>query len=247
MTEFMGKVALVTGASSGIGRAVATALARQGARVVLAARSAQALEETAQELGSEVAWRSTDVSCEDQVASLVEFAVSRFGRLDLAFNNAGSCHPPCLLHELSAQEFLQDMNVNAAGVFYCLKHEIPLMLSQGEGVIVNDSSINGLSAVLGKQAGYTASKFAIEGLTRTAALDYAERGIRVNAVAPAGFPTPMLLGFTNHHPEVVADLLPMKRVPQMHEIVDVVLWLLSSRSSFVTGQTIAVDGGFLAR
>lgn len=247
MGEFEGRVVIVTGAGSGIGRAVALALGAEGARLILANRTEETGLALQREIGENAFFVPADVSLERDSRSLVEAAVRRWGRLDLAFNNAGYCNPPSPLAEQSLEDFDRCYSVNARGVFLCMKAQIPQMLSGGGGAIVNNSSVNALSPVQGGQAAYTASKFAVTGLTRTAGLDYAAQGIRVNAVAPAGFVTPMLEGFTHGHNEVVAEMLPMRRLPQMREITDVVLWLLSSRSSFLTGHTVPVDGGLMCR
>lgn len=249
MNRFEGKVALVTGGGSGIGRAAALAFAREGARVLVANRSDEAGGSTVAAIcaaGGVAAFKRTDVSKADDVEAMIAFVVEKFGRLDVAFNNAavGGVNKP--LHEHTDEEFDEVQAINVRGVFLSMKHEICQMLAQGGGVILNTSSINGLCGVLGNQAAYTTSKFAVLGLTRTAARDYATKKIRVNALAPAGFVTPMLRRAVDDHLDFVANLLPMKRVADVDEIVGAITFLCSDEASFITGHTLAVDGGFLA-
>lgn len=252
MGELTGKVAIVTGASTGIGRAAAMALSAEDAAVVLAdvdeARG-QAVREEIHHKGGEAIFVRADVSDDSQVASAVLQAVSTFGGLDLAFNNAGIEGIQAVTHECTLENWNRTLAVNLSGVWFCMRHEIPAMLKRGGGVIVNNSSVAGLVGFGGIPA-YTASKHGIIGLTRTAALEYAEQGIRVNAVCPGVIDTEMIDRFTGHQSEAQAALLatePVGRLGRPEEIADAVVWLCSSRSSFVTGQAIAVDGGFVAR
>lgn len=252
MGELTGKVAIVTGASTGIGRAAALALSAEDAAVVLAdvddARGL-AVSEEIRHKGGEAIFVRTDVSDDAQVASAVLQAVSTFGGLDLAFNNAGIEGVQAVTHECTVENWNRTLAINLSGVWFCMRHEIPAMLKRGGGVIVNNSSVAGLVGFGGIPA-YTASKHGIIGLTRTAALEYAEQGIRVNAVCPGIIDTEMIDRFTGHQSEAQEALLatePVGRLGRPEEIADAVVWLCSSRASFVTGQAIAVDGGFVAR
>lgn len=252
MGELEGKVAIVTGASAGIGLAAAQALAGQGAHVVLAdvqdergSREAEAIRE----LGGVAMYVHCDVSRDADVASLVDHCVQRFGRLDMAFNNAGIEGETGLTAQCSDDNWNRVLAVNLTGVWQCMRHEIPAMLDSGGGSIVNCSSIAGLVGFAGVPA-YVASKHGIVGLTRTAALEYATQGIRVNAVCPGVIKTEMIDRFVGDDPQALAQLVqgePIGRMGEPREIADAVVWLCSHRSSFVTGQAIAVDGGFVAR
>jgi len=252
MNDLAGKVAVVTGASAGIGRSAAIALAAKGASVVLAdlddARGSQVATEINDKGG--VAWFiHTDVSDDDQVAALVAFTVETFGGLDLAFNNAGIEGTPAVTHECTPENWQRTLAVNLTGVWSCMRHEIPRMLERGGGSIVNCSSVAGLVGFASIPA-YTASKHGVVGLTKTAALEYAEAGIRVNAVCPGVIDTEMVERFTGGQPEAEAAMLatePVGRLGRPEEIADAVVWLCSDRSSFTTGQAIAIDGGFVAR
>lgn len=252
MYELCGKAAIVTGASAGIGKATALALAEEGAGVVVADLDVARGEEVAAQIvdkGSRAVFVHVDVSDDAAVAALVSRAVAHFGRLDIAFNNAGVEGMPAPTHECTPENWSRTIAVNLGGVWSCMRHQIPQMLDNGGGVIVNNASVAGLVGFAGIPA-YTASKHAVVGLTRTAALEYAERGIRVNAVCPGVIDTEMIHRFTGDDPQVTASLLatePVGRLGRPEEVADAVVWLASDRSSFVTGQAIAVDGGFLAR
>jgi NAD(P)-dependent dehydrogenase (short-subunit alcohol dehydrogenase family) len=247
--DFKGQVALVTGAASGMGLATARAFAHAGAAVTLADISEEALQQAVDEIKS-VGGNSMgvlcDVSDEAQVAVMVERTVSTFGRLDAAFNNAGIQVPSSEVADQPAEEFDRVNAINLRGVWACMKHELLQMRKQGSGTIVNCSSIGGLTgrALL---AAYHGSKHGVIGLTRSAALEYAARGIRVNAVCPGTIDTPMVSKMLDSGMLAMNDLLrdlPMKRLGRGEEIADAVLWLCSPGSSFVTGQALAVDGGF---
>jgi NAD(P)-dependent dehydrogenase (short-subunit alcohol dehydrogenase family) len=252
MDELRGKTAIVTGASAGIGRATARALAVAGAAVVLADVDSARGEKAADELraeGHRALFVAVDVSDDLQVAAMVARTVEEFGGLDLAFNNAGVEGTPAITHECSRENWDRTLAINLTGVWNCMRHEIPRMLERGGGSIVNCSSVAGLVGFASIPA-YTASKHGVVGLTRTAALEYAEQGIRVNAVCPGVIDTEMVARFTGGRPEAAAAMVatePVGRLGRPEEIADAVVWLCSDRSSFVTGQAIAVDGGFVTR
>ena len=246
-----GRVAIVTGGGSGIGRASALALAKSGARLVIGNRSEDAGEETVRQIsdgGGEAVFQKTDVSEEGDVQALVKRAVDEFGRLDLAFNNAGVTGEDAPLAEQTAENFDFTFAVNVRGVFLCMKYEIEQMLEGGEGGrIVNNISINGFKNVFPGQGIYTASKHAVIGLTQAAAMEYAEQGIRVNAVAPGPIRTDMLEEAGEETIQQVSGSLPTGRIGNPEEIAEAVLWLCSDGASFVSGHTLVVDGGFLAQ
>lgn len=243
------KVALVTGGGSGIGRAAAEAFARDGARVVVADVATAAGEETAhliENAGGKALFVRTDVSQNDQVEAMVAAAVSTFGRLDYAFNNAGIGSGGAAIVETAEEDWDRTIAINLKGVWLCLKHECRQMLAQGGGAIVNTSSMMGQVSGPGISA-YSASKSGVLGLTRSVALDYARQGIRVNAVCPGSVWTGM-----TERPEArsameqIAAATPMGRLGVPGEIADAVVWLCSDQASFVTGQAFMLDGGFTA-
>jgi NAD(P)-dependent dehydrogenase (short-subunit alcohol dehydrogenase family) len=252
MSELTGKIAIVTGASAGIGRAAAGALAAEGAAVVLADRDRERGEAVAQEIrdkGGTALFVETDVSDDAQVAAMVARTVHEFGGLDLAFNNAGIEGVPAPTHKCTPDNWQRTLAVNLTGVWSCMRHEIPAMLARGDGAIVNCASVAGLVGFATSPA-YVASKHGVVGLTKTAALEYAEQGIRVNAVCPGVIDTDMVARFTGREPEAEAAMNAMEPVGRMgrpEEIADAVVWLCSRRASFVTGQAVAVDGGLVAR
>ncbi|QKW33004.1 glucose 1-dehydrogenase [Actinomadura sp. NAK00032] len=244
-----GRVAIVTGASRGIGRATARALHEAGAAVVLAARDGAALAELAAEIdaaGGRALAVPTDVTDPEAVERLVQRAVGEFGRLDAAVNNAaGGGHPPTPLAEVAVADFDSALAVTLRGVFLCMKHQIPAMLDTGGGAIVNMSSTAGLQAV-GGLAGYVSSKFGLVGLTRTAALDYAEAGVRVNALAPGPIHTEQLERAGEQAREMAGRAMPMRRIGRPEEVAAAAVWLCSDAASFITGATLPIDGGKLA-
>ena len=244
-----GQVALVTGAGRGFGRAIAERFAEEGAAVALLARSLAQIDEVASAIrgaGGNAIGVRCDVSDESQVAAMVERTIATFGRLDAAFNNAGVQAPASDVADQPAEAFDRVNAINLRGVWVCVKHELLQMRKQGSGAIVNCSSIGGLTG-RAQLAAYHASKHGVIGLTRSVALEYAERGIRVNAVCPGTIDTPMVSDMLDRGMLVMDDLLrdlPMKRLGRGEEIADAVLWLCSTGSTFVTGQALAVDGGF---
>ena len=251
ISQLSGKVALVTGAGSGIGRATALAFARQGAKVVIADVAADAGEETAalaRAENTDALFVRTDVSQRADVEALVQAAVDQYGRLDYAHNNAGIPGPQALLADYGEETWDQVIATNLKGIWLCMKYEIQQMLRQGGGAFVNTSSVAGLRGSQGVSA-YVASKHGIIGLTRAAALEYARDGIRINAIAPGTIQTPMLDRFTGGDEltlEQFAKSEPVGRLGSPDEVAQAVLWLCSDSASFVTGAILAVDGGRLA-
>ena len=244
--RFTDRVVFVTGAASGIGRAAALAFAAEGAHVAILDRSADALEEVKSAVesgGGEVLTVVCDVSSPDQVEDAVEQVVHRFGRLHVALNNAGVENKAAPVHEIDLAEWDRILNINLRGTFVCMKHELAQMVKQGGGVIVNTSSGAGIRGVAGGAA-YAASKHAIIGLTRSAALDYAKQNIRVNAVLPGNIETPMMDRFTGGDIQKAIDLEPVGRLGKPEEIAEAVLWMASDLGGFVTGAATVIDGGW---
>lgn len=250
--QFSGKVALVTGAAAGIGRATAIAFARAGAKVVVADIEPNGGQETVDlivNLGGTATFVKADVSAAVDVTRIVRTAVDRFGRLDFAFNNAGIEGQQAPIAECTEENWDRVMAVNLTSVFLCMKAEVPEMLKSGGGAIVNCSSVAGLVGFGGIPA-YTASKHGIIGLTKNVALDYATAGIRVNAVCPGVIETAMIHRFTGGNADAHAAMTsmePVGRLGKPEEIADAVIWLCSDASSFVTGIALPVDGAFVAR
>ncbi|MFT3824011.1 MAG: SDR family oxidoreductase [Chitinophagaceae bacterium] len=248
--EFKDKVAVVTGAASGMGLAAAKRFAEAGATVVLtdinepAGQVAEIVD-----AGYKAIAIRCDVADEQSVASTIEQIVSGFGRLDFAFNNAGIQSPAEELANVSNKEYDRILDVNLKGVWNFMKYELLQMRKQEGGAIVNNSSLGGLVGVPGRAA-YHASKHGILGLTKSAALEYAERGIRINAVCPGIISTPMVESMLANETGVMEEMMkdvPIKRLGRAEEVADVVLWLCSNASTFVIGQAIAVDGGYTVR
>jgi NAD(P)-dependent dehydrogenase (short-subunit alcohol dehydrogenase family) len=252
VTTFSGKVAVVTGGTSGIGKAAAIALAQAGANVVVAGRRQAEGEETIrqiQAIGGDGFFVATDVSKEADVQALIEKTMARYGRLDIAFNNAGVDQETTPLPEQTEATYDRIMDINVKGVWLSLKHEIPAMLKNGGGAIVNTTSGLGLVGAVGVPI-YVASKHAVEGLTKSVALEYAKQGIRVNAVSPGLIQTEMLDRTVQTNTELMEyfkTTLPMGRIGTPQEVVNAVLWLCSDASSFVTGHSLTVDGGYIAQ
>ena len=244
-----GKVALVTGASRGIGAAVARAFRQAGARVAIAARDLEASGQLADELGRSDGHAlaiPTDVSDPKAVSTMVARVIENFGRLDFACNNAaGGGHPPTPLGEVSIEAFDSGLAVSLRGVFLSMREEIPAIVGSGGGAIVNMSSTAGLQAV-GGLASYVAAKHGVEGLTKVAALDYADAGVRVNAVAPGPILTDNLKRAGVAAQQAAGAAMPLQRVGQPEEVAAAVVWLCSNAAGFITGTTLVIDGGKLA-
>lgn len=248
---FKDKVALVTGGSFGIGRATAVAFAKKGARVVIADWMEDKEEVTLKQIkdsGGEALFVQCDVSKAADVKALVDKTIAVFGRLDYAFNNAGIEGATAPTHECTEENWDKTIGINLKGVWLCMKNEIPQMIKQGSGAIVNCASIAGLSGFVGLPA-YTVSKHGIIGLTKTAALENAKAGIRINAVCPGVIHTAMVDRVTGKDKEVEKAYIAMEPVGRMgtaEEVAEAVIWLCSDAASFVTGHAMPVDGGFTA-
>jgi|SRR5579863_561516 len=249
--ELEGKVCLVTGATSGIGRETAVVFAKAGAKMVIAGRrevEGQETIELVRNVDGDCLFVKTDVSKASEVDSLVQKVVEKFGRLDVAFNNAGIEGVWVPIARQSEADFDRTIAINLKGVWLCLKYEIRQMIKQGDGgTIVNMASVTGLVGAAGSAA-YSASKHGVIGLTKSAALENAKNGIRVNAVCPAVIETPMadrLFSAPQVHKTVVASH-PIGRFGKPAEVAEAVLWMCSDRASFMTGQSLVLDGGFLA-
>lgn len=252
MQQLEGKIALITGGSSGIGRETAVLFAQQGAKLAIADLNCDGGQETLQLIanaGGEAFFVQTDVSQSTQVENMVNEVVAKYGRLDIAFNNAGIDGIPVRTADGSEEEYDRIMAVNAKGVWLCLKYEIQQMLLQGGGTIVNTASVAGLIGSHSMSA-YAASKHAVVGLTRTAAVEYAHKGIRVNAVCPAIILTEMVERAFSYLPRLEQGALknnPSHRLGEPREVAEAALWLASDASSFTNGATLTVDGGLTAQ
>ena len=246
--SFTGRVAFVTGAANGIGRATALAFAREAANVVVADVSEEGNQETSrmiEELGGRALAVRCDVSRPEDVKAALDKALEAFGRLDFAFNNAGVEQPITAAAEITEEEWNRIIRINLSGVFLCMKYEIPLMLKQGGGAIVNTASGAGVKGFAG-QAAYAAAKHGVIGLTKSAALDYASQNIRINAVCPGIIATPMMQRFTGGTTEGERRVIahePIGRMGKPEEIAATVVWLCSDAAAFVVGHAMVVDGG----
>jgi NAD(P)-dependent dehydrogenase (short-subunit alcohol dehydrogenase family) len=243
-------VVLITGALTGIGRATAVVFAREGARVVVSGRREQEgkkLEKELRELGAEVEFVKTDVRHDDDIRALIDKTVARFGRLDIAVNNAGTEGLRGLVTEQTAESYAATFDTNVLGVLLSMKHELRVMLPQGSGSIVNISSTYGSVGAAGASV-YVASKHAVEGLTKSAALEVAGTGVRVNVIAVGTTDTGMLTRFTNtdENKAALVSTVPLKRLARPEEIAHVIAFVASASASYMTGSSIPVDGGKLA-
>jgi NAD(P)-dependent dehydrogenase (short-subunit alcohol dehydrogenase family) len=243
-------VVLITGALTGIGRATALAFAHEGARIVISGRRdevGQKLLAELREIGAEAEYWRSDVRHDDDVRDLVDKTVARFGRLDIAVNNAGTEGLRGLVTDQTAESYAATFDTNVLGTLLSMKHELRVMLPQGSGSIVNVSSAYGSVGAAGASV-YVASKHAVEGMTKSAALEVAGTGVRVNVVAPGTTDTGMLTRFTDtdENKEALVSTVPVKRLATPEEIADVIVFVASAKASYMTGASIPVDGGMLA-
>ncbi len=249
--QFADKVALVTGGASGLGRVTAIALAREGAKVVVSDVATSEGEATAQMIadgGGHAIFVKADVTKSSEVEAMVQATIKAFGRLDFALNNAGIDGVRARTANYPEEVWHQVINLNLTGVFLCLKYELSVMVEQGSGVIINLSSVAGVTGFPG-HAAYTASKHGVIGLTKTAALDYAKAGIRVNAICPAYTHTPMLDRMLAQKPDLEAKLIarvPLRRLGTAEEIAQAAIYLFSDAAAFITGHSLVMDGGIVA-
>jgi NAD(P)-dependent dehydrogenase (short-subunit alcohol dehydrogenase family) len=236
-----------------MGRAAALALAREGARVVVAARRETEGQDVVREIegsGGEAVFVATDVTREGEVKNLISGALDAYGRLDVAFNNAGGGRSFGLLADQTGEGWRGEVDLNLTSVFFSMKHEIPAMLENGGGVIVNNASQLGLVGIGGGVAPYVAAKHGVIGLTKAAALEYAQQGVRVNAIAPAGVDTPLFrstMGATEEGAAMIRGLHPVNRIASPEEVASFVLYLASDDAAFFTGAALAMDGGWTAQ
>lgn len=246
------KVALVTGAGAGIGRAAAMAFSREGARIVVADFMEESGEKTVQlvhDAGGEAMFVKVDVSRDSDVKAMMTKCIETYGGIDFAVNNAGISGPIVASIDLAESDWDKVINIDLKGVWLCMKHEIPQMLKQGGGSIVNTASMAGIVG-FPAQAPYVASKHGVVGLTKSAALEYGKEGIRVNAVCPGVIHTTMVDSIVELIPDIIETLnqqAPVGRIGQPNEVAESILWLCSDEASFVTGHALAVDGGYVAQ
>jgi NAD(P)-dependent dehydrogenase (short-subunit alcohol dehydrogenase family) len=249
-----GKVALVTGAASGIGRATALTFAREGAKLIIADMNEDGGQQTVHmitENGGEAVFVQVDVSSASQIEAMISKTVETYGRLDCSFNNAGTEGTTMVSTiDYKEEDWNRVLSINLTGVWLCMKYEIAQMLKQGGGAIVNTASVAGLVGSRGAGSAYAASKHGVVGLTKTAALEYAKQGIRVNCVCPGVIRTPMMERMLTRTPALEQQYIaaePIGRLGRPEEIAESVVWLCSDAASFVTGHTMTVDGGYVAQ
>ncbi|MCF7810112.1 SDR family oxidoreductase [bacterium] len=244
------KVAIVTGGSSGIGKATAFAFVNEGAKVVIAGRTEETGEQvirTIKETGGEAMWVKTDVTQASQVEAMVSETVDKYGRLDYAFNNAGSGGKGGWIAELQEEDWNATIDGFLKSVWLCMKYEIPAMLETGTGAIVNNSSVDGQRGFPCDPV-YSAAKHGVIGLTKSSAMQYAEKNIRINAVCPGWIQTPPVEQILEHNPDAIKGMLqhqPIRRLGKPEEVAQAVMWLCSDKASLVIGTAMAVDGGYL--
>lgn len=249
--EFQGKVALITGGSSGIGKVTAFAFAKEGAKVIICGRDNNKGQKTVKEgleMGLNIEYVRADVSNPNDVKNMISGIVKKYGALDMAFNNAGVDGEPTDITECDEEEWQNVININLNGEFYCMKYETIEMIKNGGGVIVNMLSASSHTCT-GPAVAYVASKHALVGLTKSSAIACADKNIRINGISPGLIKTPMTIPNPvdeEEYSKFVDSLTPMKRIGQPEEVAKVVLWLCSSQSSFVTGEIVKVDGGLTA-
>lgn len=246
---FTGKVVLITGGATGIGRAAALAFGARGARVVIAGRRQTEGDHTLAALaaiGADGRFIPTDVTAPDQLAHLHQTVLAAYGRLDIAFNNAGYQEPRAPLTEQDPALYDRVFDTNVRSVYLALRHQVALMRAQGKGAIVVNASVSGMRNPNPGLALYSASKAAVISLTRSAAMEYAEHGVRINAVAPGRVVTDMMLGLKSMDMRAVAAGLPLRRMGQPEEVAEAVVWLASDAAAFVVGHVLCADGGFMA-
>jgi NAD(P)-dependent dehydrogenase (short-subunit alcohol dehydrogenase family) len=242
-----GKNALITGAGSGIGETTAKRMAQEGARVLVVDvndAGGQRVADEITEAGGTAAFLHGDVTKVDEVDAMVAFVVGTWGSLDLAVNNAGLAETPGKMHELSPEAWSRTIGIDLTGTFLCMRAELRQFVEQGGGVIVNTASGAGLKATPGLTA-YSAAKHGVVGLTRTGAIDYIDKNIRINAVAPGTILTPAMQNFGEAQVRAWSELMPMKRLGTTDEVAAAIVWLLSDQSSYTTGSVLEVDGGYM--
>jgi NAD(P)-dependent dehydrogenase (short-subunit alcohol dehydrogenase family) len=247
--RFVGKVGLVTGAASGIGRAVASDLAAEGAQLVVVDLNRDAVDQVAAQInaaGGNAKPFTADVADPDMVKAAVDFAEEEFGQLNLAFNNAGITGPTGLLADIDVTAYQRTINVNLTAVFYGMYYEIPAMLRAGGGSIVNTSSILGLVGTP-TAVPYVTAKHGVTGMTKAAAVGYAEKGLRINSIHPGYIDTPLLKNLAGAQRSALVSLHPQGRLGTDQEVSKAVLWLLSDEASFANGTQLVIDGGYTAR